>query len=402
MKMKFIVYGLSVFVIIAAILHFSGCSYIGYSIGKRIDDSRPDSIAIPGWELETIKEGTQIDIILSNGTIVSGEYAGFGSESADEYAVRFKERREALSEEVVLPNLGDSIILSMDNAKEYTVAFAGFGRDSIIIQSLVSTVREEVALSIVERITDTKGNTLESAVIRALILENKIPYRTTVLIKEGAKITSVALDMVKQVQIQFEKNAKKIGLLIGAVIDVAIIVGVLTFDMNIELTPDTTVGSCPLLYSFNGERYVREAQLFTGAIFEPLKRTDWDYLRYLHEDEGISRLKVANQLNEIQYVDEIKLLFVEHPRDTYVRPSFSGDLLVLSELKMPETAIDFQGVDVRTLIKEDDKEFWISNPFGRNPEDSTQIRDGLVLEFKKPEGATSVKLVFNVRNTLWA
>lgn len=405
MKLKYVTCGLSVFVVITAVLYFNGCSFIGYSIGKKMDNSKPDFIAIPGWELETIKEGTQIDIILNNGTLVSGEYAGFGFEPTDEYALRFTESQEALSEEVVLPNLGDTIIVTMNDGKEYTVAFAGFGQESVIVQSFVSTARQEVVLSRVENIMDTKGNMIESGIMRKLTFENKIPYRTTILVRKGAKRTSVALDRVNQVQVWLEKNAKKTGFLLGAVIDATILVGVISSYISSEKEPepppDTTIGSCPLLYSFNGERYVRESQLFTGAIFEPLKRTDWDYLRHLHEHEGVCRLKVANQLNEIQYVDEIKLLVVEHPPDTYIRPSFSGDLHVLSELQVPETAVDFQGVDVLKLVKADDNEVWISNPFGRDPEDKTQIRDGLVLEFKKPEGATSVKLVFNVQNTLW-
>ena len=158
MKLKYVTCGLSVFVVITAVLYFNGCSFIGYSIGKKMDNSKPDFIAIPGWELETIKEGTQIDIILNNGTLVSGEYAGFGSEPTDEYTLRFTESQEALSEEVVLPNLGDTIIVTMNDGREYTVAFAGFGQESVIVQSFVSTARQEVALSRVENIMDTQGN----------------------------------------------------------------------------------------------------------------------------------------------------------------------------------------------------------------------------------------------------
>jgi hypothetical protein len=65
-------------------------------------------------------------------------------------------------------------------------------------------------------------------------------------------------------------------------------------------------------------------------------------------------------------------------------------------------AIDFSGVNVLDLVKAKDDRFWMSNPFGLDPESKAQARDGLILEFTRPKGAEFVKLAFNVQNTLWA
>lgn len=71
------IYGMALFsVIIVSIVSISNCSFLGYHIGSKIDSSKLPRNVIPGWKIETIKPGRQIDIILKNGKVVSGKYLG--------------------------------------------------------------------------------------------------------------------------------------------------------------------------------------------------------------------------------------------------------------------------------------------------------------------------------------
>ncbi|NUM77932.1 hypothetical protein HUU40_26520 [candidate division KSB1 bacterium] len=54
------------------------------------------------------------------------------------------------------------------------------------------------------------------------------------------------------------------------------------------------------------------------------------------------------------------------------------------------------------MITDKDDRVWVSNPFGRNPEDKPEVRDGLLLEFPRPAGTNAAKLCCNLQNTLWA
>jgi hypothetical protein len=68
----------------------------------------------------------------------------------------------------------------------------------------------------------------------------------------------------------------------------------------------------------------------------------------------------------------------------------------------PSRAVDLHGRNVIDEVRAIDHDVWISNPFGRDPENATAVRDGILVEFLRPAGAKSVKLTFNVRNTAWA
>jgi hypothetical protein len=57
---------------------------------------------------------------------------------------------------------------------------------------------------------------------------------------------------------------------------------------------------------------------------------------------------------------------------------------------------------VLQLIASTDNQWWISNPFGRDPERISTVRDGLIISFQRPTNTQSVKLTFNVQNTIWA
>jgi hypothetical protein len=58
--------------------------------------------------------------------------------------------------------------------------------------------------------------------------------------------------------------------------------------------------------------YDESHETFGGAIFHAAQRTDVDNLDHLAEVGGAYRVKLTNELQETQYVDELKLLVVDH------------------------------------------------------------------------------------------
>jgi hypothetical protein len=158
--------------------------------------------------------------------------------------------------------------------------------------------------------------------------------------------------------------------------------------------PPVTYESCPLLYSFDGSRYVLEAEPYGGAVSAGLARTEWIPLDLPAAVGGEYRLRMTNELSETEHVDEIKLLAVDHLPGLDVIPDASGRLHTVSAPQPPISAMDDRGHDVLEALAGLDGRFWEAafDPGAPVP-DKGGLRRSLTLELPKPAGAASIKLI---------
>jgi hypothetical protein len=158
--------------------------------------------------------------------------------------------------------------------------------------------------------------------------------------------------------------------------------------------------SCPLVYSLNNGEWKLDSGTFGGAIMPSLRRTDVDNLDFARPRDGRLSLKLANELDEIDYVDAIDVLAVDHAPGVTVAPQPDGALMGLGAIETPVRAIDFAGRDVMHQVRARDDRQWESHLRSRRT-DSAEVRDGIDLWFKRPAGTTA-RLVVDGRNTPWA
>jgi hypothetical protein len=216
--------------------------------------------------------------------------------------------------------------------------------------------------------------------------------------KDGSKI-EVDLLSIKIVKIKKTNLAIPIVLGCAAVGAVAIFVALEHGRATAPSPPPSQ--SCPFIYSFDGEQYVFDAEPYGGAICQALQRSEWCSLDSLEGVNGRYRLLIANELDETQYADELKLVVVDHPKGVTVVPEIMGRMHTISNPMIPILAYDQKGKDIVPDIAQKDDRFWESGLEGRNPEKKEDLRDELVFEFPKPEGAKTAKLVANAWTTLW-
>jgi hypothetical protein len=206
---------------------------------------------------------------------------------------------------------------------------------------------------------------------------------------------AVPLDSIALVEVRSVNTAGTLA----AVLAAGTVIGIVVAEQQSDVKPEP-VPSCPLVYSFDGERYVFDSETFAGAALPGLDRTDYDNLEHLRPAGGRYRLRMTNERPETEYTDQLRLVVVDHPAGTSVVPDVSGRPIGVTAPTAPRTARGIRGEDAQAAVDEADGIFWGSGPLDAvDPDRPEELRDGLVLTFARPRGARSARLLVRARNT---
>ena len=219
----------------------------------------------------------------------------------------------------------------------------------------------------------------------------------------SAERLAIPLSDVRSVEVQ-RVNAGKTALLIGGVGLTALVVIAAASDpgpFKSSGSGDHPAVSCPLVYSWTGTSWRLDSGTFGGAVAPALARTDVDNLMYATPEDGLLRLRVANELKETDYLDAISVLAVDHAPDLTVAPGGDGQVYALGKLERPLSAVDNRGGNALARVAEPDGWGWESNPSNRDTSRVADIRDGIELTFSKP-ASVDARLVVDGHNTPWA
>jgi hypothetical protein len=156
--------------------------------------------------------------------------------------------------------------------------------------------------------------------------------------------------------------------------------------------------SCPFVYSWDGSRYVFDAEPYGGAISRGLEKDDFSQLEHLREQNGLYRLKVTNEVDETQFTNLTELWVVDHAAGTRVAADVRGNLHTLAAPQAPLSARDAAGHDLLPWLRATDRLIWEPPAV---PDANGKLQSDIVMTFPKPAAATQVKLVVNAATGLW-
>jgi hypothetical protein len=155
--------------------------------------------------------------------------------------------------------------------------------------------------------------------------------------------------------------------------------------------------SCPFIYTYNGAEFVFAGEIYSGAVYKPLERHDYLLLPDLVEDHGEYKLKISNQLEEVQHTNMLELLVFDHDTGSEVLVDKYGSPHVISGPLLPVSAKNLKGDEVLKLIEKEDDLIYVGDDPSRDP----PLLDGLILNFELPEKKDRVDLVIEAKNSYW-
>ena len=223
---------------------------------------------------------------------------------------------------------------------------------------------------------DPPGGKINRDMIEAKV--KKVPY-------------SVAMQDVQRLWVERRgvSTARTIGLTVGIA---AVAIG--TFVAIVLATKQ----SCPFVYSWDGSQFVFDAEPYGGAITRGLERDDYSELEHLHEQNGLYRLLLTNEVDETQYTNLMELWVVDHARGSRVVSDENGTLRSYTGIQKLSAARDRDGNDLLIWLQATDRKIWepdaVAGPDGN-------LRQEVVLTFPKPADATQVNLIANAATGLW-
>jgi ASPIC and UnbV/FG-GAP-like repeat len=194
--------------------------------------------------------------------------------------------------------------------------------------------------------------------------------------------------------------------------------GVLQSEINLPVNQtklihelDRKGTSCPLLYTWNGNRYEFVTDFLGGCAIgyleEPGRYNTPDTDEYvkisgtqLQAKDGKYSLKINNQLEEVLYIDQTELLALDHPADVEVFPNErlmpeppypSFKVFTAKNAVPPKAAWDSHGNDVLPLITKVDRTY--PDSFKLLPYKGYAEEHDLILDLGDLSGAANINLL---------
>ena len=158
-----------------------------------------------------------------------------------------------------------------------------------------------------------------------------------------------------------------------------------------------TKSSCPFIYTTDGTSSEFVGEIYSGAIYPSLERDDYLILpekRYGQEEYNI---RMTNEVHEIQNTNLIELNVFDHPKGINVYIDKYGNYQTTGKKQQPITATNLTGENILDLVRNEDTLSYVSSEPGKD----MQIKDGIIMNFKRPTNALSAKIVVKAKTTFW-
>jgi hypothetical protein len=234
---------------------------------------------------------------------------------------------------------------------------------------------------------------------KVLIVRDRtgIPVRDTVRNINVIKLSEITYPVtdVKELYLEKRETDTKRSITAGITIVLGAMLLALIISVAVFLADLNHSHSCPFIYSYDGAKYILDAEPLGGAICEGLERTDVSILELMKIIDGKFQFKVRNNNDEQQRVDAMKFISINHSKDETITPDFSKKFYKYKNAVKPVSVINEEGKDLTKFFESKDDVRWyndlpvdtVSKPF--------ESKEKLTLRFPRPKNANNAMLLIN-------
>lgn len=158
----------------------------------------------------------------------------------------------------------------------------------------------------------------------------------------------------------------------------------------------TKGASCPFVYSENTADINLEGEIYSGASATPIERDDYLKLKSISPVDDQYRIRITNEVKEIQNTNLAELLVLDHPNGSEIIVDKYGTAHSVSAIQKPLEASDAYGRSIIEELSGIDDIRYLSDI--KNDE---LVFDTISLSFEKPENSTNARLILSGKNTMW-
>jgi len=399
---------LYLFVAGCAAMLLTGCTLIGAWLGHGMDRSNRGALAPATIDaLSGEQPGDSVILTLHEGSTVAGVFVDLAETGPDSLLARVDRYpfTECTARETIFPGdtlriqrlAGDTIDVQYLSADERGIWFRRLGREQVY-REVYSTI---FGLSWCD------GRKHLRPPIEDAFNDGRLARMFSVRVMTQSGIRSVPMQEIARVQVRESWNTFMwVGGALGLAAD-AYFLSLILKPEEEKPSPPPKGGSygdggslmcgCPFVFGRTGGEWRVETECFSGAVFRAAQRRDWARLEHTRPEYGRLPLRVVNLLQEVDSVDQLAVLRIEHDEGTELYPTEDGRMLAVRPVA-PVSARDDRGNDILPLIRARDASCWLAVP-EQQPKD--RGRRWMECRFPLQADADSVTLLFDVQNTQW-
>ena len=384
---------------------FSGCTLIGLGIGALVDDhSQGKPRTVSPLAVASASPGQSVELSLRDGSLVTGRLQGVEAVEDALYRERWKGSLQALAGTATLPGLGAVHVRTAKGEADATLLGLRPGR--LVIRQGRRVDADTVALDSLTSLGVPGGGSVDGVTVARLAQEGKLPFLDALVVKANGARRVIPLEDVHSASF-LSKSGKKTGAIIGAVLDAAVVTLAViaasseSGSASTYCSPNQTCSSCPLVYGEGRAGLALEAEPLGGSLFAADEATDRALLARVEPRAGAYHVEIRNEMQEVEHLDRVRLLVVDHAAGVDIVPAMDGALFAVARGMAPQRAVDGTGANLAPQLAELDGREWLEVPLGRDPDDAVSRRATALLQFPRPPGAVTAVLDVSLRSTAW-